>query len=261
MKARIYDVTLIPVCRQSWTAWVQSSENYNDTTPLHAMNLSDENELIVNDIKDLGDNDIGIVDDAQIDRLTRTFTLNILLGNPTNSTPLQLNFPGTRSIADVKNDVYSVTSIAVRHQQWHGWPTGVTDDTAIALTGIPFEHNLVLHSTESTTTNQTKTITSTNAATASNPTPASAAAVASATAVATTVATSTITTQPNQLDIQSNARSNHNNDPIDIDSDSSVDEFEDASDFNGDDEMFAAPTTARRNNDLSECQSILEINK
>lgn len=182
------------------------------------MNLSDENELIVNDIKDLRDNDIGIVDDAAVERLTRTFTLNILLSNTNNTAPLQLNFPGTKSIADVKKDVYSVTNIAVRHQQWHGWPSGLSDDIALALTGIPFEHNLVLNSTETTSTasstNQPKTNTSTAAE-------------------------------------SSNSRSNHNNEPIEVDSDSSVDEFEDASDFNGDDDLFAAPAAHRRRNDLS----------
>lgn len=121
------------------------------------MNLSNENELIVNDIKDLRDNDIGVVDDSDVDRLTRTFTLNILIGNSGNTAPMQLNFPGTKSIADVKKDVYSVTNIAVRHQQWHGWPSGAADDTTLALVGIPIEHNLVLNSTESTSTNQTKT--------------------------------------------------------------------------------------------------------
>lgn len=199
------------MCRQSWCGWIQSSENYSDATELHTINLSDENELIVNDIKDLSDNDIGIADDADVERLTRIYTLNILLGNTSNTTPLQLNFPGTKTIADVKKDVYSVTNIAVRHQQWHGWPSGVADHTALALTGIPFEHNLVLNSNETTSTNHTK---------------------------------------PNQTATES-SRPNHNNELIEVDSDSSVDEFEDASDFNGDDEIFAAPSTNRRRNDLS----------
>lgn len=117
LKAKIFEATSIPICRQSWCGWVQSSENYADSTELHTMNLSSENELIVNDIKDLRDNDIGIVEDSEVDRLTRTFTLNILIGNSSNTPPLQLNFPGTRSLADVKKDIYSVTNIAVRHQQ------------------------------------------------------------------------------------------------------------------------------------------------
>lgn len=209
------------MCRQSWCAWVQSSENYNDSTPLHTMNLSDENELIVNDIKDLRDNDIGVVDDVDVERLTRTFKLNILLGNTNNTSPLQLNFPGTKSIGDVKTDVYSVTNIAVRHQQWHGWPSGLSDDVALALSGIPYEHDLVLTSTidaTPTSSNEPKT----NAS-----------------------------SQPRTTAESSNSRTNRNNEPIEVDSDSSVDEFEDASDFNGDDEIFAAPTTHRRRSDLS----------
>lgn len=237
LKARIFDVTTIPVCRQNWCGWVQSSENYDDSTALHTMNLSDENELIVNDIKDLRDNDIGIVDDVDVERLTRTFTLNILLGNTNNTAPLQLNFPGTKSIADVKKDVYSVTNIAVRHQQWHGWPSGLSDDVALALTGIPYEHNLVLNNLGLNTTEATSTSTSTS--TNQPKTNASQAAAES-----------------------SNARLNHNNEPIEVDSDSSIDEFEDASDFNGDDDIFAAPAAHRRRNDLSkyhrQCQTICE---
>lgn len=215
------------------------------------MNLSEENELIVNDIKEKY-NDIGIVnDDADVERLTQTFKLNILLGNTTNTIPLQLNFPGTRSIGDVKKDVYAVTNIAVRHQQWFGWPSDVPDDTALALTGIPYEHSLVLHSTEATSTTTT---------------PTAAAAAGSASSVASTTTASststsnqqqqqqqTKTTNTNQLDAsEANARSNHNNEPIEVDTDSSIDEFEDAaSDFNGDDELFTAPAATRRHNDLS----------
>lgn len=97
------------------------------------------------------------------------------------------------------------------HFSGHGWPPGVSDATALGLTGIPFEHNLVLNSTETTSTNQTKS---------------------------------------NEAE-SSNARPNHSSELIEVDSDSSVDEFEDASDFNGDDEIFAAPTASRRRNDLS----------
>lgn len=232
LKARIFEVTSIPTCRQSWCGWVQSSENSDDSTELHTMNLSNENELIVNDIKDLRDNDIGIVDDADVERLTRTFTLNILLGSTSNTTPLQLNFPGTRSIADVKKDIYSVTNIAVRHQQWHGWPSGVSDDTALALSGIPYEHNLVLNTTETTPTNQNKP----------NQTVSSGGGGASSGAAES-----------------SNTRSNHNNELIEVDSDSSIDEFEDASDFNGDDDIFAAPAANRRRNDLSKLEIISYI--
>lgn len=102
------------------------------------------------------------------------------------------------------------------HFAGHGWPSGISDATALALTGIPFDHTLVLQSTEPTSTNQTKS-------------------------------------NANQSEAESsNARANHTSELIEVDSDSSVDEFEDASDFNGDDEIFAAPAASRRRNDLSE---------
>lgn len=44
----------------------------------------------------------------------------------------------------------SFTNIAVQCQQWHGWPSDVSDDSTLALTGIPYDHNLVLYSTEAT---------------------------------------------------------------------------------------------------------------
>lgn len=262
LKARIFDVTSIPKCRQSWCGWIQSSENYDDSTELRTMNLSDENELIVNDIKEKY-NDIGIVnDDADVERLTQTFKLNILLGNTTNTVPLQLHFPGTKSISDVKKDVYAVTNIAVRHQQWLGWPSDVSDDTALALAGIPYEHNLVLHSTEATST------TTPTAAAAATATAAAAAAGSVATTTTSSSSTSTSnqqtkTTNTTQLDAsEANTRSNHNNEPIEVDTDSSIDEFEDAaSDFNGDDELFTAPAATRRHNDLSKWNNCCHSSK
>lgn len=216
------------------------------------MNLSDENELIVNDIKD-SYNEIGAVnDDADVERLTRTFKLTIVLGTE-NTVPLQLNFPDTKSIGDVKKDVYSVTNIAVRYQQWHGWPSDVSDDIALGLAGIPYEHSLFLNSAEATST-------ASAAAGAATPVTASAATTNSIATSSSPTSTSnhheqTKTTNTTQSAAsEMNARSNPtNNEPIEVDTDSSIDEFEDAaSDFNGDDELFAAPSTTRRHNDLSE---------
>lgn len=118
-----------------------------------------------------------------------------------------------------------MTNIAVRHQQWQGWPTTVSDDTALAMTGIPFEHDFVLRSSEATASNSIKTPT---------PTP------------------TTITNNQTQAE-SSNSRANsgRSTELIEVDSDSSIDEFEDASDFNGDDEIFTAQASNRRIKHLS----------
>lgn len=241
MKKRIFDVTGIPVCRQSWCGWIQSSENYNDRTNLNTINLSHENELIVTDIKDLHGDDIDVVvdDDETVNRLSRMFTLNIY--NEKSGASLRLNFPGTQTILDIKNDVFSVTNIAVRHQQWIGWPSTVTDNTALAMTGIPIEHDLILRSTEEPPVNVVRSFTGQSQAEASNSHRSHASSA--------------------------NANANANaNELIEVDSDSSVDEFEDASDFNGDDDIFNAAATNRRIKNLSKstvdnnCDSCYNIN-
>lgn len=208
MKNKIAEYTSIPNCRQSLRGWVQPNEAYTNNTKLHTMSIARENELIVTDIT--GD-DGSALDDDSIERLGQMYTLNIL--NEKDSNPLQLKFRGTQTILDIKTDVYTITNIAVRHQEWTGWPANVTNDTMLALTGIPLEHSLTLKSLE------------------------------------------TASSQPSSAfnnDDNRTAR-NHGGIPetIDIDSDSSVDEFEDASDFNAEDDIFTSPTTNRRIKHLS----------
>lgn len=167
------------------------------------MDLAKENELIVTDIIEDG----GAVDDESVERLNTTYTLNIF--NEKDSNTIQLKFPGTHSVLDVKKDVYTVTNIAVRHQEWIGWPSSVRDNTPLALTGIPIEHDFILKSREASNSSNAHLV---------------------------------------------NAGENNRDgvpDTIEVDSDSSVDEFEDASDFNGDEDLFTAPVTNNRIKHLS----------
>lgn len=199
LKTKIHELTGIPMCRQALRGWMNSNQTYTNTTKLSTMSLARENELIVSDMVQVG----GFADDEQIESLNATFTLNIR--NEKNGSTVQLKFPGTQTVEEVKRDVYTVTNIAVRHQEWIRWPPGVTDSTPLALTGIPREHDFSVRSTEL---------------------PAS------------------------------NASNASQNEAIDIDSDSSVDEFEDASDFNGDDEIFTSSLAAKRIKHLSTFYSI-----
>lgn len=43
----------------------------------------------------------------------------------------KLTFPGSRTVLQVKNDIYSLTDIPARHQVWTGWPDGVNDKTLL----------------------------------------------------------------------------------------------------------------------------------
>lgn len=206
LKTKIFELTSIPECRQSLRGWMHSHQSYTCTTKLCTMNLARENELIVSDMIEDG----GVVDDEHIESLNATFTLNIF--NEKNGSTIQLKFPGTQTVEEIKRDVYTVTNIAVRHQEWIRWPPGVTDSTPLALTGIPREYDIILRSTEP---------------------------IASGS-------------------LQDSALT-HNNEAIDIDSDSSVDEFEDASDFNGDEDIFTSAIANKRIKQLSKCSILCSM--
>lgn len=202
LKIKIFELTAIPECRQSLRGWMHSNQSYACTTKLCTMSLARENELIVSDMIEDG----GAVDDEHIELLNATFTLNIL--NEKIGSTIQLKFPGTQTVEDIKRDVYTVTNIAVRHQEWIRWPPGVTDTTPLALTGIQREHDFILRSTEPAASGVSQSSASLGA---------------------------------------------DRNEMIDIDSDSSVDEFEDASDFNGDDDIFTSTIANKRIKHLSMC--------
>lgn len=77
------------------------------------------------------------------DRLTATYTLKVT--DETTSKKYSLKYPGTRTILDVKNDVFNLTDIPRRHQIWTGWPAGAEDQKMLALAGISLpSHDLTV---------------------------------------------------------------------------------------------------------------------
>ena len=59
-------------------------------------------------------------------RLTSTYKLVIF--DDTHQRLHSVNFPGSKTLAEIKRDVFDLTNIAVRHQFWTGWPPALTDD-------------------------------------------------------------------------------------------------------------------------------------
>lgn len=60
--------------------------------------------------------------------MTQTYRLNI--NDITHNQLHTINFPGTKTISEVKRDVSDLTNIAVRYQIWSGWPPQMTDDVS-----------------------------------------------------------------------------------------------------------------------------------
>lgn len=204
------DATGVPVCRQALTGWMPREEPCINSTVLHTLNVANDNKLILTDLTEEG-----FAEDANdlMARLDQSFTLNIIQqpGDLRN----QLNFRGRQTLLEVKTNVYSLTSIPVRYQDWTGWPPTIHNETTLAQSGIGLVHNLELRSNESS--HQLRSASSRAATTG--------------------------------VSVMANDASN----TIEIDtSDSSVDEFEDASDFNADDDLFTDTTVRNRINYLSE---------
>lgn len=213
LKAKISEKTAVPVCRQALKGWEPGKQKdvQSSSTVLKSLNIGKEVSLILTDMSAEGF--VGDTDPlASQNQQTYTLHINVPDGNM-----LHLKFPGFQNILSIKTDVYTITDIPVRHQVWSGWPNNVTNATTLAESGVERDHNLVLKHADAD-----------GAAKISNNNNAGTAAAAAA--AATTASTST----------SSSSRNVYNNSdsmPIVIDSESS-EEFEDASDFNNDDDIF-----------------------
>jgi FAS-associated factor 1 len=246
LKTKINDLTGVPNCRQALKGWPTSKqrEAQINTTVLRSLHLLAKTSLYLTDLTAegfLGDGDVLTPSTSKAAAAVATptaaastsnvnYTLHINL-QPAGQIH-KLKFPEKQTVLSVKTDVYTVTNIPVRHQVWSGWPNNVSDSKTLGELGIEFEHNLVLQ--QSNDTNKPINTTTTSAV-QDGEMPAAVAAVT------TTTASSSV------------ARNRAGSSVIEIDSDSSLEEFEDASeDFNPDDDMFSESPAQPRIKHLSE---------
>lgn len=144
LKRQIENRTNIPVCRQKIQGWRTTPRV--DTCSLSTLNLALETKLRLSSLEV---NQDGFMDDDVLNRLTLKYTLKIK--NETNNKEHNLSYPGTKSILDIKTDVYTISNIPVRHQVWTGWPESLKDDsTLLGCSGVNHPvHSLSLKSSES----------------------------------------------------------------------------------------------------------------
>ncbi|XP_071518759.1 FAS-associated factor 1 [Panulirus ornatus] len=69
----------------------------------------------------------------------------LLIHDETNSNDYSLRFPGSRQLKEIKSDINDLTNIAVRYQQWTGWPPNIDEESAtLASSGIGKQHHLTV---------------------------------------------------------------------------------------------------------------------
>lgn len=112
-----------------------------DLLALRSLETSRENNVFLSDMTHEGFSDDVVFVSADP---PTTFQLRILFTAPNEEKTLHLNFPASKTILDIKNDIYAVTKIPARNQQWTGWPEGSEDRTKLSETGIQPVHSLTL---------------------------------------------------------------------------------------------------------------------
>ncbi|XP_054278521.1 FAS-associated factor 1 [Macrosteles quadrilineatus] len=129
LKTMIFSKLGVPVCHQTLTGWEHNPTS--DYATLSLIKLPRENILFLTNL----DSDNNGMDFESEENLTKTFTLNVF--DEMKSKDYSLKYPGTKTIEEVKADIYSLTDIPVRHQVWTGWPSTLKDDTTtLAAAGL-----------------------------------------------------------------------------------------------------------------------------
>jgi FAS-associated factor 1 len=143
LKEVIFQQTSVPLCRQQIKGWLNSTskEAQNDSTILKSLRVSKENNIFLTDMTNEG-----ISDDVEFVSAEPPpmYQLRILYTNENRT--LNLNFASSKTLLDIKNDIYAVLKVPVRHQKWTGWPQPESSYNAKKLSelGINAIHNLTL---------------------------------------------------------------------------------------------------------------------
>ncbi|XP_020281775.1 FAS-associated factor 1 [Pseudomyrmex gracilis] len=138
LKQLIFLKTNVTPCQQILHGWKKEPQTLN--TVLQTLELPREVTLYLSSISQIGDLANDTV--SLSSRMSQNYTLNVK--DEVHNETYKLKFPGTRTVLEVKTDVYSLIDVPVRNQQWKGWPSSLKDDNVmLAQSGICYpEHDL-----------------------------------------------------------------------------------------------------------------------
>lgn len=141
LKDAIVEKTSIPVCRQLIKGWpkLRHKEAQVDSTVLKTLHLARENNIFLTDLTLEGFSDDVVFVSAEPPPM---FQLRIRYTNENKE--LNLNFPASKTLLEIKNDIYAVLKVPVRHQLWVGWPANAHNAMKLSEIGLPAIHNLTL---------------------------------------------------------------------------------------------------------------------
>ncbi|KAM9529929.1 FAS-associated factor 1-like isoform 2-T2 [Salvelinus alpinus] len=123
----------VPVSKMQLKGW--KSGDLSDSIVLQSLHLPKNNSLYV-----LTPDITPTASTSQNSDLQESLNQNFLLviSHREAQRDYNLNFPGSRTIQEVKRNVSDLTNIPVRHQQWEGWPASASDSMTLAASGISY---------------------------------------------------------------------------------------------------------------------------
>uniref|UniRef100_A0A673ZCK3 Fas (TNFRSF6) associated factor 1 n=1 Tax=Salmo trutta TaxID=8032 RepID=A0A673ZCK3_SALTR len=123
----------VPVSKMQLKGW--KSGDVSDSIVLQSLHLPKNNSLYV-----LTPDITPTASTSQNSVLQESLNQNFLLviSHREAQRDYNLNFPGSRTIQEVKRNVSDLTNIPVRHQQWEGWPASASDSMTLAASGISY---------------------------------------------------------------------------------------------------------------------------
>ncbi|XP_053287020.1 FAS-associated factor 1 [Pleuronectes platessa] len=144
----------VPVSKMQLKGW--KSGDVSDSTVMRSLHLPKNNSLYVL-TPDIAPTASTSKNSALEDSLNQNFLL--VISHSEAQRDYSLNFPGSRTIQEVKRNISDLTNIPVRHQQWEGWPASATDDSmTLAVSGISYPcHHLSVCRRSSTANTQEPT--------------------------------------------------------------------------------------------------------
>ncbi|KAM6962827.1 FAS-associated factor 1 [Aplochiton taeniatus] len=131
----------VPVSKMQLKGW--KSGDVLDSTVLRSLHLPKNNSLYVL-TPDIAPTASTSQDSVLQESLSQNFLL--VISHREAQRDYSLNFPGSRTIQEVKRNVSDLTNIPVRHQHWEGWPASASDDSmTLAASGITYPcHHLTV---------------------------------------------------------------------------------------------------------------------
>ncbi|XP_040896941.1 FAS-associated factor 1 [Toxotes jaculatrix] len=124
----------VPVSKMQLKGW--KSADVSDSTVLRSLHLPKNSSLYVL-TPDIAPTASTSKNSALQDSLNQNFLL--VISHREAQKNYNLNFPGSKTIQEVKRNISDLTNIPVRHQQWEGWPASASDDSmTLAVSGISY---------------------------------------------------------------------------------------------------------------------------